>query len=104
MQIMRRSFTEKIILRADGFQLSEEIKIIAFKYFKSLEVEGRYYRRIGKSKLNAFNHGLSNLNYLFVFRKLQKLAVALPINPLTLEALPLTLEALPPSVDETLPY
>ena len=81
MQIMRRSFTEKIILRADGYQLSEEIKIIAFKYFKSLEVDGRYYRRIGKSKLNPFNDGLSNLKYLFGFRKLQKLAVAIPVNP-----------------------
>jgi glycosyltransferase involved in cell wall biosynthesis len=106
MMIMRRSFTDKIILRADGYQLSEELKIIAFKYFKSLEVDGKYYPRIGKSKLNAVNHGVSNLKYLFVFRKLRKLAVAVPINPPTLEeALPPTLEeALPSSVDETLTY
>jgi hypothetical protein len=81
MQIMRKSFTERINLRADGYEFSEELKIIAFKYFRSLEVDGRYYRRIGKSKLNSFNHGLSNLKYLFVFRKQQRFAVAIPINP-----------------------
>ena len=57
MQIMRKSFTEGIIMRADGYELCEELKIIAFKYFKSLEVDGRYYRRIGESKLNSFKHG-----------------------------------------------
>jgi len=97
MQIMRRRFTDKITLRASGFQLSEEVKIIAFKHFKSLEVDGRYYPRIGKSKLNALNHGVSNLKYLFVFRKLQRFAVAVPLNPNRLD------KTIPTIVDKTIP-
>jgi glycosyltransferase involved in cell wall biosynthesis len=114
MHIMRRSFTEKITLRADGFQVSEELKIIAFKHFKSLEVDGRYYPRIGKSKLNAFNHGFSNLKYLFVFRKLQRLAVAVPLIPASVEKTippiagktipPIAGKTIAPSVDKTLTY
>jgi glycosyltransferase involved in cell wall biosynthesis len=78
MQIMRRSFVKRITLRSNGYPMCEELKIIAFKHFKSVEVEGKYYRRYGKSKLNTFKHGILNMKYLFDYRKLLKFAIVLP--------------------------
>jgi dolichol-phosphate hexosyltransferase len=68
MWIMRREFIEGIDLASDDMSLSEEIKIIAFKYFKSLEVDGNYYERIGTPKLGTLYHGWHNFKYLFKFR------------------------------------
>jgi hypothetical protein len=55
--------------------MSEEIKIIAFKFFKSVELDGKYYKRIGETKLETIQHGWINLKYLFEYRKLLKFAV-----------------------------
>lgn len=78
MWIMRRSFVDRINLVSDDMCLSEEIKIIAFKYFKSLEVAGRYSERTGSAKLATIRHGWRNLKYLFTYRKFLKHAVRDP--------------------------
>jgi hypothetical protein len=57
--------------------ISEEIKIVAFKFFKSLEVEGNYSKRIGIKKIDTFRDGWNNLKYLFQYRKLLIFAVKL---------------------------
>jgi glycosyltransferase involved in cell wall biosynthesis len=81
MQIMTRSFVDRISLRSNGYPMCEELKIIAFKHFKSVEVEGKYYRRYGKSKLNTFKHGVLNLMYLFDYRKLLRFSIVVPPKP-----------------------
>jgi dolichol-phosphate hexosyltransferase len=81
MQIMRRTFVDRISLNSNGYPMCEELKLIAFKYFRSIEVEGKYYRRYGKSKLNTFKHGILNMMYLFDYRKLLKFAIVLPPKP-----------------------
>lgn len=68
MWIMRREFIESIDLCSDAMSLSEEIKIIAFKFFKSMEVDGEYYERIGRPKLSTLYHGWNNFKFLFHFR------------------------------------
>jgi glycosyltransferase involved in cell wall biosynthesis len=68
MWIMKREFIEEIELSSDDMSLSEEIKIIAFKHFKSLEVDGKYSERIGIAKLGTLYHGWHNFKYLFKFR------------------------------------
>jgi dolichol-phosphate hexosyltransferase len=68
MWIMKREFIEGIDLSSDDMSLSEEIKIVAFKYFKSLEVDGKYSERIGTAKLGTLHHGWHNFKYLFKFR------------------------------------
>jgi glycosyltransferase involved in cell wall biosynthesis len=75
MWIMRRSFVEKIRLNSDDMSLSEEIKIIAFKYFKSIEIDGNYFKRVGDAKLDTVLHGWRNLRYLFEFVDNAKLAI-----------------------------
>jgi dolichol-phosphate hexosyltransferase len=70
MWIMSKKFLDAINLQADGFPLSEEIKIIAFKFFVALEVDGMYYRRIGKLKLGTIKDGWANLKYLFKYKSL----------------------------------
>lgn len=75
MWIMKKSFIDAINLKSDGMSMSEEIKIIAFTYFKSAEVDGSYSKRIGESKLQAFKHGWRNIKYLFHFRIFLKFAV-----------------------------
>jgi len=78
MWIMSRSFIDSIKLESDNFSLSEEIKIIAFTFFKALELDGKYYKRTGKIKLATYKDGLGNLKYLFKFRSLLKSAVRRP--------------------------
>ena len=68
MWIMTRKFIKAIDLMSDDFSLSEEIKIIAFRYFKALELEGKYYKRIGREKLLTFDDGWNNLKYLFRYK------------------------------------
>jgi dolichol-phosphate hexosyltransferase len=70
MWIMSKKFLDAINLQSDGFPLSEEIKIIAFKFFVALEVDGMYYRRIGKLKLGTIKDGWANLKYLFKYKSL----------------------------------
>jgi dolichol-phosphate hexosyltransferase len=75
MWIMRRSFVDKIKLNSDDMSLSEEIKIIAFKYFKSIEIDGNYSKRVGDAKLDTILHGWRNLKYLFEFTEHTELAL-----------------------------
>lgn len=78
MWIMSRSFIQRINIQSDQFSMSEEIKIIAFKFFKALELNGKYYKRVGKVKLATFSDGWRNLKYLIRYRSLIKNAVKSP--------------------------
>jgi glycosyltransferase involved in cell wall biosynthesis len=80
MWVMHKSFVDKIDLLADDMSLSEEIKIIAFKFFKAVELNGKYFNRTGSAKLATFKHGWKNLIHLFQYRKSLKLAVPLVIH------------------------
>jgi glycosyltransferase involved in cell wall biosynthesis len=75
MWIMKKSFISRIHLNSDDMSMSEEIKIIAFKFFKSTEVDGTYFTRTGTTKLDIFRHGWRNLIYLFQYKKLIKFAL-----------------------------
>lgn len=69
MWIMRRQFCDSINLVSDGMPFSEEIKIIAFKFFKSKEIDGAYYPRVGRSStFRIRKEGIENLVFLFKFR------------------------------------
>jgi hypothetical protein len=70
MWVMRKRFIERINLESNDFSFSEEIKIIAFKFFEALELDGTYYRRAGEVKLKAVKDGWNNLKYLFRYRSL----------------------------------
>jgi dolichol-phosphate hexosyltransferase len=83
MWIMRREFIERIELCSDDMSLSEEIKIIAFKLFKSLEVDGEYKERFGRAKLSTFSHGWDNFKYLFYFRSKLNFALRSAVYPIT---------------------
>lgn len=83
MWIMRREFIERIELCSDDMSLSEEIKIIAFKFFKSLEVDGEYQERIGRAKLSTIFHGWDNFKYLFYFRPKLNFALRSAVYPVT---------------------
>jgi len=78
MWILRKEFVQGIELQSDDMALSEEIKIIAFKYFNSLEIRGKYYARTGEAKLATLGHGWKNLLFLFKYRNLLKYAVKNP--------------------------
>jgi glycosyltransferase involved in cell wall biosynthesis len=83
MWIMKKDFVSSIQLVSDGMSLSEEIKIIAFKFFKSKEIDGRYYSRSGDAKLRVFYDGWENLKYLFKLRnKIKKMVVPRPVSDL----------------------
>jgi dolichol-phosphate hexosyltransferase len=75
MWIMKKKFIDAINLKSDGMSLSEEIKIIAFTFFKSAEVDGKYSKRIGETKLQTFKHGWRNIKFLFQYRSFLKSAV-----------------------------
>ena len=51
MWIMKKDFISRIHLDSDDMSMSEEIKIIAFKFFSSLEIDGIYRKRIGAGKI-----------------------------------------------------
>ncbi|MDP9287946.1 MAG: glycosyltransferase family 2 protein [Thermoproteota archaeon] len=70
MWIMTRDFIDAINLHSDNMSMSEEIKIIAFKFFRSLEVDGKYSVREGTAKLASFEHGWLNLKYLIEYKRL----------------------------------
>jgi glycosyltransferase involved in cell wall biosynthesis len=75
MWIMKKSFVDRINLKSDDMSISEEIKIIAFTFFKSIELDGKYYKRVGEAKLETIQHGWINLKYLFEYKELLKFAV-----------------------------
>ncbi len=80
MWVMSRTFIKRINIISDGFSMSEEIKIIAFTFFKALEIDGGYYKRLGKVKLATFGDGWRNLKYLFQYKYLIKDALKSPVN------------------------
>ena len=63
MWVMKRSFISQIRLHSDDMSLSEEIKIIAFRFFRSAESDGRYYARAGTAKLKVIQDGWKNFKY-----------------------------------------
>ena len=75
MWIMRKSFIDSIMLQSDGMPLSQEIKIIAFKYFNSIEIDGTYNKRLGDAKMSLVQDGFSNLFALFKFKKKLSLCI-----------------------------
>jgi glycosyltransferase involved in cell wall biosynthesis len=75
MWVMKRSFISQIKLHSDDMSLSEEIKIIAFRYFRSAESDGRYSARAGTAKLKAIQDGWKNFKYLFQYRRRLESAV-----------------------------
>ena len=80
MDYEKKNFVDRINLNSDGMSISEEIKIIAFKFFKSLEVEGNYSKRIGTQKIDTFRDGWNNLKYLFQYQKLLRFAIRQPMK------------------------
>jgi dolichol-phosphate hexosyltransferase len=75
MWLMTKGFIDGIRLESDDFSLSEEIKIIAFKFFSAIELDGRYYKRAGKVKLATLKDGWYNLKYLLQYKSLVEHAV-----------------------------
>tara|TARA_Y100000034_G_C6821913_1_gene370264 strand:+ start:331 stop:1014 length:684 start_codon:yes stop_codon:yes gene_type:complete len=65
MWIFKRDIIPLLKLTSDGMPLSEEIKIEAFKKFRSKEVPSSYKKRVGKVKLRPYNDGVKNLMFLF---------------------------------------
>jgi glycosyltransferase involved in cell wall biosynthesis len=65
MWIFRKSILKNLDLRADGMELSEEIKAEAFHKCRAREVPIHYGKRIGEKKLRSFSDGFNNLMYLF---------------------------------------
>jgi dolichol-phosphate hexosyltransferase len=78
MWVMKRSFISQIRLCSDDMSLSEEIKIIAFRFFKSAESDGRYYAREGTAKLKVIQDGWKNFKYLFQYKPKLESAVIRP--------------------------
>ena len=78
MWIMSRGFIKRINIQSNDFSMSEEIKIIAFKFCKALELDGRYYKRVGEVKLATFSDGWRNLKYLIRYKSLIKDAIKSP--------------------------
>lgn len=78
MWVMKKSFVDQISVRSDSMSFSEEIKIVAFRFFKSAEVKGSYFNRIGQPKLQTIKHGWRNLKFLFSYRPHLQTAVRVP--------------------------
>jgi len=68
MWVFRKNFLDKVVLSAKGMSFSEEIKIVAFKFFRSAEFPIPYRKRIGKQKLRTVVDGLKNFAYLLNLR------------------------------------
>jgi glycosyltransferase involved in cell wall biosynthesis len=86
MWIFRSDLLNKIELFSDDMAFSEELKIVAFAFFNSTEVEGRYSKRIGEAKLATFNHGWRNLRFLWDYRSKRKLALIKETTPPSIKA------------------
>ncbi|NCC70063.1 glycosyltransferase family 2 protein [bacterium] len=67
MWVFNKKILEKIIISSDNMTFSEEIKMEAIlnKEIKFKEINIEYYKRTGKSKLNAIRDGFENLFFLF---------------------------------------
>jgi glycosyltransferase involved in cell wall biosynthesis len=75
MYLMTRRFVESIKLSSSDYGMAQEIKIIAFRFFKASELDGKYYKRFGQAKLQTYRDGLKNLIYLFRFKFLLNEAI-----------------------------
>jgi glycosyltransferase involved in cell wall biosynthesis len=65
MWIIRSSILPRLNVQSDGMPFSQEIKIEAFRKARSIEVGGRYMKRIGQTKLSKLKDGFGNLYFLF---------------------------------------
>jgi glycosyltransferase involved in cell wall biosynthesis len=65
MWVFRKKILETTDFSSNGMPFSEEIKIFAFKFFKSAEIAIPYRKRMGKQKLRTLLDGVKNLSYLF---------------------------------------
>jgi dolichol-phosphate hexosyltransferase len=86
MWVMSKKFIDRINLQSDGFSLSEEIKIIAFKFFGAQELDGKYSKRTGKVKLGTLTDGWRNLKFLFGYKSLINHALRPVSKPLKNQA------------------
>jgi len=68
MWIFRREILKDLNLVADGMEFSEEIKIKAFKKFRSEELPINYRKRVGAAKISPLKDGVKNLWFLFKLR------------------------------------
>ena len=68
MWVISKKMLDEIRLKGSGMSLSQEIKIRAFRNFKSREVDSTYRKRIGKVKLRMFIDGMDNLYNLLKLR------------------------------------
>jgi glycosyltransferase involved in cell wall biosynthesis len=57
MWVFRKEILGKITLKSPGMPFSQEIKIEAFRKTKARETAGAYYKRVGNTKLKAFQDG-----------------------------------------------
>ncbi|MCF7906584.1 glycosyltransferase family 2 protein [Patescibacteria group bacterium] len=67
MWVFKKEILEKINIGANNMTFSEEIKMEAIlnKEINFKEINIEYYKRTGKSKLNAIEDGFENLFFLF---------------------------------------
>ena len=80
MWVVRKELTNNIVLMSDDMALSEEIKVVAFRYFKSVELPGSYSVREGDAKLATLRHGWKNLCFLFKYRTRRNYAIRNPMS------------------------
>jgi len=65
MWVFRKDILPELNLTSDGMPFSEEIKIEAFQKFKSKEIIGSYYKRVGEKSKLKLSDGFKNLFFLF---------------------------------------
>jgi glycosyltransferase involved in cell wall biosynthesis len=75
MWVMTKDLVDKVNLLSEDMAFSEEIKIVAFSYFKSAELAGRYSKRVGQAKLATIGHGWRNLKYLWNYKNKARYAL-----------------------------
>jgi len=68
MWVFRRSILSEMDLFGEGMEFSEEIKVLAFRFFRAMEVPIPYRRRVGKRKLSIIIDGVKNTLYLFALK------------------------------------
>jgi len=68
MWVFKRSILREMDLFAEGMEFSEEIKVLAFRFFRAMEVPIPYRRRVGKRKLSIITDGIKNALYLFALK------------------------------------
>jgi glycosyltransferase involved in cell wall biosynthesis len=64
MWVFRRTILRDLILDSNGMALSEEIKVEAFRKFRTVEVPITYRQRMGEVKLSSWHDGFGNLKFL----------------------------------------